>query len=184
MRFICFANKNRKASFDGEASSRIHWREEAFFMDYDLQKETRVWERIRGAENERHGDVEAEEIRSLIRDELADESAYRTLAACLPQKERRCLLAIAHDESRHAKTLAAMYFLQQGRRVCPEPPPRLCVTCLCEELRKRYREELAGAEQYDALARRAGEFAPQITGIAEDERGHAQTILRLLQRLL
>ena len=153
-------------------------------MDYDLQKETRVWERIRGAGDERRGGAEAEELQSLVRDELADACAYRTLAACLPPKERRCLLSIAKDESRHAKTLAAMYFLLQGRRLCPEPPPRLCVTCLCEELRKHYRGELAGAEAYEAFAKRAGEFAPQITCIAADERRHAQTILRLLQMLL
>lgn len=153
-------------------------------MDYDLQKETRVWDRIRGAQDTGCGELQAEEIKKRICDELADARAYRTLAACLPQKERRCLLAISQDESRHAKTLSAIFFLLQGQRFCPERPPQLCVTCLNEELRKRYREEISGAEKYDALSSRAGDFAPQLACIAEDERRHARTILGLLRRIL
>ena len=151
-------------------------------MDYDLQKETRVWERIRGAQTPRGG-LSAGELEELIRDELADARAYRTLARLLP-RERECLLRMAHDEMLHAKRLETVFYLAEGRRFCPEKPARVCAACLTEELRGRWKEELDAAERYTALARRAAEFAPVFTEMAADEARHARTILRLLQKLL
>ncbi len=153
-------------------------------MDYDLQKETRVWERIQGAQARRCGGLSAEELRNLIRDEISDACAYRTLARLLPGRERDCLLRMAQDEARHAKRLETVFFLTEGRRFCPETPERLCAVCLTEALRERWKEELDAADRYTALAGRAAEFAPVFTGMAEDEARHARTVLRLLQKLL
>ena len=153
-------------------------------MEYDLQKETRVWERIQGAQTRRCGGLSAEELKGLIREELADARAYRTLAGLLPTRERETLWRLAQDERRHAKQLTAILYLAEGRRFCPEKPEKLCVSCLSEELRRRWKEETEGAQRYEAIARRAAEFAPTFTGMAEDEARHARTILRLLERLL
>ena len=55
------------------------------------------------------------------------------------------------------------------------------VSLLVIEFTRVYSE---GAQRYEAIARRAAEFAPTFTGMAEDEARHARTILRLLERLL
>lgn len=152
-------------------------------MEYDLQKETRVWERIRTPQCQNRG-ADAAEIAKIVCAEMADACFYRALAAALPAKERRCLLEIAQDENKHAKTLSAIYFLLQGQRLCPERPPRFCPSCLTEELRKRWREELAAAERYEKLAGQMPEFASTFRCLAADEKRHAQMILCLLQKMV
>lgn len=150
-------------------------------MDFNVQQEARVWSRVMGG---RDGSLGAEQILALIREEEQAACTYRHLSRLICPQERRTLLRIAADEACHADRLRAVYFLMEGKRICPEHHTPPCVTCLTETLRQRYRDELADAKQYESLTAQAGEFACTMDALAKDEKKHSRMLLCLLQRIL
>ena len=96
----------------------------------------------------------------------------------------RANLEVARQEACHAKQFGAVYFLKTGKKACPGRPDAPCVTCINETLRQRYSEEHAAHEAYEALAENAGTHRCMLLKIAEEECGHAQMILCILQTCL
>ena len=94
------------------------------------------------------------------------------------------LRAIAQQEACHAKKLAAVYFLNTGKKACPGRPERPCVTCINETLRQQYTAEHAAHEAYAALAETAGTHRCMLLRMAQEECEHAQLILCILQNCL
>ena len=94
------------------------------------------------------------------------------------------LRAIAQQEACHAKKLAAVYFLNTGKKACPGRPERPCVTCINETLRQQYTAEHAAHEAYAALAENAGTHRCMLLRMAQEECEHAQLLLCILQNCL
>lgn len=99
-------------------------------------------------------------------------------------KAQAMLREMARQEACHAKQFGAVYFLKTGKKACPGRPDAPCVTCINETLRQRYSEEHAAHEAYKALAENAGTHRCMLLKIAEEECGHAQMILCILQTCL
>ena len=155
------------------------------------KREAEVWQRVMAASAEcdfpkRKDDdgLTAQQIMELLEGELCDVCTYQTLAMRVKKDLRRCLLQLAQEERQHYRKLEAVYYLLTGQRPCPDRPKAPCVACLNEELRKRYREEVAGAEKYHCLAEKAGSFASVFHCLGHEEERHSRMILELLQQCL
>jgi len=156
-------------------------------MENHLQQEARVWNRVMG--NTRQSPEQGQDscpvpetVMELVRGELADACVYRYLAArvCCPG-DRVILTELARQETAHARSLSAVYFVLTGKKACPgrqEPP---CVTCTAETLRQQYFGELEKAARYEAMA--AGRFAETFRCLAREERQHAQKLLCVMGNL-
>ena len=135
------------------------------------EKQTqRVWSRVMSAQTAPAAAMEnpapaaqaqsetltPEKLLSLIDGERADSALYAHLAARMKGRAQAMLRAIAQQEACHAKKLAAVYFLNTGKKACPGRPERPCVTCINETLRQQYTAEHAAHEAYAALAENAG----------------------------
>ena len=131
------------------------------------EKQTqRVWSRVMSAQTAPAAAMEnpapaaqaqsetltPEKLLSLIDGERADSALYAYLAARMKGRAQAMLRAIAQQEACHAKKLAAVYFLNTGKKACPGRPERPCVTCINETLRQQYTAEHAAHEAYAALA--------------------------------
>ena len=162
------------------------------------QQTQRVWSRVMSAQTAPAAAMEnpapaaqaqsetltPEKLLSLIDGERADSALYAHLAARMKGRAQAMLRAIAQQEACHAKQFGAVYFLKTGKKACPGRPDAPCVTCINETLRQRYSEEHAAHEAYEALAENAGTHRCMLLKIAEEECGHAQMILCILQTCL
>ena len=155
------------------------------------KREAEVWQRVMAASAEcpmpagkMESGLTAPQVMELLEDELADSCTYRTLAMRVKKDLRRCLLRLAQEEWQHYRKLETVYYLMTGHRPCPDRPKAPCVACLNEELRKRYQEEVAGAEKYRCLAEKAGSFASVFHCLGHEEERHSRTVLELLQHCL
>jgi len=124
------------------------------------------------------------QVLELLKEELEAACTYRVLAQRTKGNLRRCLLELARAEQQHSRKLEAVYYLMTGRRPCPDRPKAPCVSCLNEELRKRYDEEVKGAARYHKLAEKAGSFAQTVHCLGLEEEHHGQIILKLLEMCL
>ena len=116
--------------------------------------------------------------------ERLDLNLAGALAARMKGRAQAMLRAIAQQEACHAKKLAAVYFLNTGKKACPGRPERPCVTCINETLRQQYTAEHAAHEAYAALAENAGTHRCMLLRMAQEECEHAQLILCILQNCL
>lgn len=162
------------------------------------QQTQRVWSRVMSAQAvpaaQMNGQTESgaaaddaltpEKLLTLINAERSDSALYAHLACRMKGKAQALLRGIAQQEACHAKQLGAVYFLKTGRKACPGRPDAPCVTCINETLRQRYTEEHAAHEAYEALAQNAGTYRCMLLKIAEEECGHAQKLLCILQDCL
>ena len=163
------------------------------------EKQTqRVWSRVMSAQTAPAAAMEnpapatqaqsetltPEKLLSLIDGERADSALYAHLAARMKGRAQAMLRAIAQQEACHAKKLAAVYFLNTGKKACPGRPERPCVTCINETLRQQYTAEHAAHEAYAALAENAGTHRCMLLRMAQEECEHAQLILCILQNCL
>ena len=153
------------------------------------EKQTqRVWSRVMSAQTAPAAAMEnpapaaqaqsetltPEKLLSLIDGERADSALYAHLAARMKGRAQAMLHAIAQQEACHAKKLAAVYFLNTGKKACPGRPERPCVTCIND----------AAHEAYAALAENAGTHRCMLLRMAQEECEHAQLILCILQNCL
>ena len=155
------------------------------------KREAEVWQRVMAASAEcpmpagkTENGLNAQQVMELLQGELMDACTYQTLAMRVKKDVRRCLLQLAQEERRHYRKLEAVYYLMTGHRPCPDRPKAPCVACLNEELRKRYGEEVAGAEKYHCLAEKAGSFSAVFHCLGNEEMCHSRRILELLQHCL
>lgn len=143
-------------------------------MDFDS-----VWSRVTGSSSR---DLR-EALESFIENEVSDAAYYSALAARSRSVcAKKLFSALAGDESCHARKLQLAYFLLTGDNFtpaarCPSLPP-----ALTDALRLRYREEISGAEEYEAYAPNTDdETKKMLRELASDERCHASEIRKLLE---
>lgn len=134
------------------------------------------------------GRGEAETIRGLLCDELAEAQSYRALAQIAPSAEgRRLMRCLASAEAAHAGELRAALFLLTGETcgvtVVLPPQPRLLWRDL---LRERYRAEVAGAHAYERAATETADACRRelFAGLAREECRHAGQLRRLVAKTL
>ncbi len=132
--------------------------------------------------------LSVEVLQGFLREELGDAQVYAFLAARAPRRElTRMLRAMAEDEKRHARDLAAAIYLITGKpccpRVCAEQPD---MSDLCALLRRLYHAEACGGYNY---ARAADEtldvcLSRLFAAMSADEYRHADMLMRQLGRRL
>lgn len=105
---------------------------------------------------------------------------YRALARCFCGMARQTLLCAAHRACAHSRKLAAIYYVRQGRRACPQPAALPCCFAPAETLRQLYREETAAAARYEALSEMEGTLCASFCSMAAET---TETACRLLQLL-
>lgn len=160
----------------------------------DPKQAERVWSRVMGAscqtseapkvEKPQMQGLDEQTLCELLCGELRDYTTYCHLACMARGCARKTLQCIAADEKRHAKMLAAIYYILTGKKACPDPAKAPCVACLNESLREQYSGELQASRRYAELARCAGEHACTFEKLSADECRHAQMLYSLLQRCL
>lgn len=151
-------------------------------MEFNVQQEQRVWERVMGAPRMEQtppqtAPICAEKVKSLAEAELASACLYRSLANRVCPKSANVLRAMAQEESCHARSLMAVYFVLTGQKLCLPAAQKPCITCTAEELRRAYMGEKAAAEQYAALASAGGDHGHLLQCLARDESRHARQLL-------
>lgn len=151
-------------------------------MQYNIQTEQRVWERVMGNPRQEQSQPEqerlsAEQLKRLAEKEMESACLYRSLCARVCPRCQHILSEIAAQETCHAKHLAAVYFVLTGQKLCLQPAARPCITCTAEELRRAYLEEKAAAETYAALAAAGGDHGHLLQCMARDEKNHAKKLL-------
>ena len=128
---------------------------------------------------------DAEGIRRLIEQELADRRAYLEHMRCAPGAgPRRVLRQVADEEGAHARRLMGLYYMITGR--CCRPA--LCTASVqtlpwCTFLRGRYAEECAGGYAYHRAAEETEDACLRriLERFSADEYRHAELMLRLLE---
>ncbi len=160
----------------------------------DPKQAERVWSRVMGvscqtasapkAEAPQAPCLDGQTLCELLCGELQQYAAYCHLACMARGCAKKTLQCIAADEKRHARMLAAIYYIMTGKKACPEPARAPCVACLNEALREQYAGELKASRRYAELARCAGEHACTFEALSADECRHAQMLYSLLQRCL
>lgn len=164
-----------------------------------LKKYDHVWQRVmpdadpyavpaeeRPSLGERKGETPAKErIEQKIAAELADRDYYLTLAR-RGGAGSRVFQEMAADEERHARRLKAVWFLALGQRMEDCGPVTVFVPQKkVEALRQRYGEECRSAEEYFAMAESAhGCIAEMLRAMGRDEQRHAESLLRILERMM
>ena len=160
----------------------------------DAAREQAVWARVTAArqEPERPETPDCrpdcsptpEQILDWICHECQDACLYHHLARCLPACAKPWLLEIAHDEQRHARRLAAQYYLMTGCKphCCTQFRPEAQA---CELLRRQYQAELDGSAAYlDAAHCTGGDLSILLEELSKDEARHSRMVLCLLECVL
>lgn len=150
-------------------------------MEYHVQQEQRVWERVMGTARQEESPnqnvaLSAETVRTLAQKAQAAACLYRSLAQRVCPKSAKMLSQLAREKDCHARSLMAVYFVITGQKLCLSPQQKPCITCTAEELRRAYLAEKGAAEQYAALSADA-EHAQLFGAMARDAARHARQLL-------
>ena len=136
----------------------------------------------------RRGMLPMEQLRKAIEGELTAHRAYMVHARCAGGSVGRTLMQMASEDGRHACRLKSLYYLLTGE--CWEPE-RGCgcageTMSLCRFLRQRYQMEMTAADRYEDWADAMEDpcMADLLRQLAEDDRCHAATVMRLLENRL
>ena len=139
---------------------------------YNKEAVQAVWARVTASKEQ-----SLEEF--CIRTQQAGE-IYRSLAGRFP-KHRSFFLTLARDESRHAKQLLALYYLQFGctpnRKAEPANIPRK----LCEVIRECYQRETGAVQRYTAASEQVPDQRSLFLTLSADSARHAERLMALLQ---
>lgn len=126
-----------------------------------------------------------EQLREFIEDELSDWRYYQALARRAGSPGGRTLAGIAADEYRHAKRLAAAYFLISGVRYWPEKGTVAPAGSYLGALRHRFAAEQRGGADYLTAAAGCTDSCLRDLFLenAREEAAHAQQIRGLVEQL-
>ena len=146
-------------------------------MDYNVQQEARVWNRVMGAprQENRPTGSDAETVMGYITQKQENICLYRALQGRVCPRCRGVLAELANDEACAVKELSAIYFVMTGRKACPPPAPKPCITCAAETLRQQYAAVGEDAARYEAMA--TGEFGHVFCSLAQTAKKHARKLL-------
>lgn len=130
-------------------------------MDYQVQKEARVWSRVMGGGESGctcTGGLSPDTLAALMEKEQEASCLFSALTKRVCRREQGRLTRLWEESRCRMQRLGAVYFVLTGQKFCPATAPAPCITCTAEHLRLAYKETLARTEQYCALAKQ-GEFA-------------------------
>ncbi len=125
-------------------------------------------------------DLSAELLAQLTEEEAGRCRWYRALARCACGSVRQVLLSLAQKAGAHSRKLAAVYYVQQGRRACPQPGALPCCFVVEQTLRQLYREELEAAARYESLAEGETALSQMFRCMAAEKTEIACRLLQLL----
>lgn len=142
-------------------------------MEFDLEQETRVWNRVLGGDG-------AARLGELARQEARCASEDWALARRLGDRR---LGELARRERQAAGDLNVACYLLTGEKPAPVPPvsPR---EPAAEILRRRFSQGRELAAVYGELAGQIPELAPLLTSLARDADTRSSLLLRVLRDLL
>lgn len=109
---------------------------------------------------------------------------YYCLAQRLRGSGRQTLLNIAREKQAQSRKLSAIYYIETGKKPCPDRPKAPCITCVSEALRMAYREEQCTTQLYRAYASGDKELACLLDSLSAETCRHAQQVLSLLESRL
>jgi len=147
---------------------------------FDRQKAERVWQRVRGSEDENAQD-RAAELPELIMNEWNAAAAYLQLARQMQPRQAQILQQLSREKLAHAACLKGIYTLMTGERVVtrsPQPeqePPELT-------LRKCYGREMRRLKEYEKRSEDP-EYGHVFARMARQGREHCCRLLELLGNL-
>ncbi len=124
--------------------------------------------------------VTVELLSQLTEEEAGRCRRYRALARCVCGPARQTLLSLAQKAGAHSRKLAAIYYVRQGRRACPQPEALPCCFVVEQTLRQLYREELEAAARYETLAEGETALRPMFQCMAAEQSAAACRLLQLL----
>jgi rubrerythrin len=125
-------------------------------------------------------------LTGFIEEELADQRYYQALACRAPSWARQRLRDIGAEEGAHAQRLMAIHYLITGECYHPDPRcDRIYIGSWCAALRQRYHEEACGGLNYERAAEGTTDpcLSRLLSDLSADEYRHADTILRILEKL-
>lgn len=147
---------------------------------YDHQKAARVWQRVRGSEEEKTEGCAAE-LPELIMNEWNAAATYLQLARQMQPKQAQVLQQLSREELAHASCLKGIYTLMTGERAvtrAPQPekePPEVT-------LRKCYGREMRSLKEYEKRSEDS-EYGHVFARMARQEQEHCRSLLELLGNL-
>ena len=153
-----------------------------------LQKYDHVWQRVMPGADPFAVPVERENAGEKLFEKIAGELKDREYYLALARRGgvgKQEFFRMAAEEEAHARRLKARWFLAGGEwvRGCESPP--MGPLKKTEALRERYGEECRSAEEYFAMAESArGCGGEMLRAMGRDEQRHAETVLRILERLM
>lgn len=124
-------------------------------------------------------------LQEFIAGELCDWRTYQAMARRLSGSTAKQLMGIAADERRHAKRLAAAYFLISGVDFWPDRLPGALSGTFRGTLRLRFQAEQKGERAYRAAADQTGDpcLRELFQELAGDEAAHAWLLRGMLERM-
>jgi len=126
-------------------------------------------------------------LTNFIEDELYDQRYYQAFAHQAPGWARKTLMDFSVTEGAHARRLMAVYFLITGSCYTPSVScERIWIGPWCSALRERYHMEACGGQNYIRAAQSTNDpcLSKLLMELSEDEYGHAETILTMLQKVV
>lgn len=129
--------------------------------------------------------VHAGQLQAFLALELEDHSFYQALAGRAGMSAAAVLRGIAAEERRHAKKLSAALFLISGVRCWPDRPPTFRISEYLGALRRRFGEELKGADTYRRAAEETNDSCLRdlYLELSDDEARHAQLIRAVIEQM-
>ncbi len=142
-----------------------------------------VWSRVTGAAPP---EEENEALRRWHREAAEAQQFYTTASQRAGNPTvREALKGIGRDEERQAGQLSALYYLRTGEQLSLPRPESIPLRPLLPVLRERYGQALERSEAYARAAQQAPEDAAELLrSLSEEERDHARTLRKLVERLV
>lgn len=114
-------------------------------------------------------DFPVADLLDMMQGEINDCAVYRYLSCKACGRDAKTLMNMADEKACHFQKLHTMYFLLTGKCISLKPVQPNCVSCLTDELRIRYQEELKAAAWYEAAAKRWPAMADEFCCMAAEE---------------
>ena len=149
-------------------------------MEYNVQKEARVWSRVMGGEcgcSCGQG-LGADTVMELYRQEREAACLFSALACRLPRHGQQRLGCLISGSRSRMRQLGAVYFVLTGQKACCEHAAP-CVTCAAESLRQAYEALLGRKKQYGAWGKEE-RFSHSFRCLSRSADADAETLLCLM----
>lgn len=136
------------------------------------------------AQDTRQDSMQTGDLLDMMQGEKNDSAVYRYLSSRVSGRDSRTFLSMAEDKACHFRKLQTQYFLMTGEcaQIRAERPN--CVSCLTDELRIRYHEEMKVVDWYEDAAKRWPDMKDAFCCMAEKARQHVCAIREMLDRRL